>query len=101
EVTAIRGKIVAYWRSLTVPFPEPGIRLIRRHEVDGFNRQMQDYRTELDDAVGRLDAHYAEMKEAARQRLGKLFNPNDYPPSLKGLFATDGVVQLGTVVLHL
>lgn len=89
EVTAIRGKVIAYWKSLTLPFPEPGIRLIRRHEVDGFNRQMQDYRTELDDAVSRLDAHYAEMKEAARQRLGKLFNPNDYPPSLVGLFTLE------------
>ena len=89
EVTAIRGKVIAYWKSLTLPFPEPGIRLIRRHEVDGFNRQMQDYRTELDDAVTRLDAHYAEMKEAARRRLGRLFNANDYPPSLVGLFAVE------------
>ena len=76
EVTAIRNKAVNYWRSLTLPFPEPGIPLIRRHEVDGFNRQMQDFRTELDDAVVRLDQHYAEMKEAARQRLGKLFDAN-------------------------
>ena len=89
EVTAIRGKVVAYWKSLTLPFPEPGIRLIRRHEVDGFNQQMLDYRAELEEAVGRLDAHYAEMKEAARQRLGKLFNPNDYPPSLVGLFTVE------------
>src|SRR3712207_2448587 len=29
EVTAIRGKVIAYWKSLTLPFPEPGIRLIR------------------------------------------------------------------------
>src|SRR6185295_14589912 len=32
EVTAIRGKVSAYWKSLTLPFPEPGIRLISRHE---------------------------------------------------------------------
>src|SRR5438093_7591018 len=30
EVTAIRGKVVAHWRSLTLPFPEPVIRLIHQ-----------------------------------------------------------------------
>ncbi len=89
EVTAIRGKVIAYWKSLTLPFPEPGIRLIRRHEIEGFNRQMEDYRTELEDGVLRLDAHYFEMKDAARRRLGKLFNANDYPLSLHGLFAVE------------
>src|SRR6516164_4836660 len=29
EVTAVRGKVLAYWRSMTLPYPEPGIRLIR------------------------------------------------------------------------
>ncbi len=39
-VTAVRGKVVAYWRSLTLPYPEPGLRLIRQHEIDRFNDQM-------------------------------------------------------------
>ena len=86
EVTGVRGKVSAYWRSLTVPFPEPGIRLIRRHEIEGFNEQMAGHRTELESAVVKLDEHYAELKSAARRRLGDLFDPNDYPESLRGLF---------------
>ncbi len=86
-VTAVRGKIVAFWKSLTLPFPEAGVRLIRQHEVERFNQQMTDYRTELDDAVNTLDQHYSELKAAARRRLGDLFDANDYPPSLRGLFA--------------
>src|ERR1700757_5226574 len=43
EVTGVRGKVSAYWKSLTLPFPEPGVRLIRQHEVERFNRQMADY----------------------------------------------------------
>jgi hypothetical protein len=89
EVTGVRGKVSAYWRSVTLPFPEPGIRLIRQHEVDGFNQQMAGHRAELEAAVLRLDEHYAELKAAARQRLGDLFNANDYPLSLHGLFAVD------------
>jgi hypothetical protein len=89
EVTGVRGKVGAYWRSLTLPFPEPGIRLIRQHEVEGFNQQMASYRVELEAAVRRLDNHYAELQSAARRRLGDLFDPNDYPPSLRGLFGVD------------
>ena len=89
EVTGARGKVAAYWRSLTLPFPEPGVRLIRQHEIESFNQQMAGYRTELDQAVARLDGHYAELQAAARRRLGDLFNANDYPPSLRGLFGVE------------
>ena len=30
EVTAVRGRVGAYWKGLTLPYPEPGIRLIRQ-----------------------------------------------------------------------
>jgi hypothetical protein len=86
EVTSVRGKVSAYWKSLTLPFPEPGIRLIHQHEVEGFNTQMAGYRRELEVAVRQLDEHYADLKAAASRRLGDLFNANDYPSSLQGLF---------------
>src|ERR1043166_1917170 len=86
EVTGVRGKVGAHWRSVTLPFPEAGMRLIRQHEIDGFNQQMRDYRTELETAVAHLDEHYSELKAAARRRLGNLFDANDYPQALRGLF---------------
>src|SRR5262249_14891899 len=89
EVTGVRGKGRAFWRSLTVPFPEPGIRLIRQHEVEGFNQKMATFRTELDTAVRSLDQRYSELKRAAQRRLGELFDANDYPVSLNGLFAVE------------
>jgi hypothetical protein len=61
-VTAIRGKVDAYWKGLSLPFPEPGVRLIRHDTVEGFASQMSDFRTELDDAVADLDRHFAELK---------------------------------------
>lgn len=89
EVTGVRGKVVAHWKSLTLPFPEPGIRLIRQHQIEAFDEAMLGFRTELGDAVGRLDDHYSELKTAARRRLGELFNASDYPTSLRGLFLVD------------
>jgi hypothetical protein len=85
-VTAIRTKITDYWRGLTLPFPEPGVRLIKHDQVEGFDQQMTDYKAELDDAVRTLDRHFDELKQAAAQRLGSLYNPGDYPATLVGLF---------------
>jgi hypothetical protein len=86
-VTAVRGKIAAYWKSQSLPFPEPGIRLIKQNQAESFARQMDDYHVELDDAVAELDRHFSALKRAARERLGSLYNDSDYPESLQGLFA--------------
>jgi hypothetical protein len=87
QVTAVRTRIVSYWKSLTLPYPEPGIRLIKQGDLEAFNRQMLSLQRELDEAVAELGSHYGELKQSARERLGTLFNPADYPPSLTGLFA--------------
>ena len=88
-VTSIRGKILGLWRAETLPFPEPGVRLIRQDRIDSFSARMQELRDELGEAVWRLDEHFAELKSAARERLGRLFNPADYPASLRGLFSVE------------
>jgi len=88
-VTAIRSQTVAYWKGASLPFPEPGIRLIRQAAISDFDQQIAAFRDELDEAVSELDRHYDELRSAARNRLGDLFNPDDYPPSLIGLFAIE------------
>jgi len=86
-VTAVKNKAVVFWKSLTLPFPEGGIRLIRQDRVEQFDAQMRQFQVELTEAVATLDRHYAELKSAARDRLGTLFNESDYPASLEGLFS--------------
>ncbi|MFV1969211.1 MAG: hypothetical protein ACC628_27635 [Pirellulaceae bacterium] len=48
---------------------------------------MTKLQEELQEAVWRLDEHIAELKSTARERLGSLYNPADYPESLQGRFA--------------
>jgi len=86
-VTAIKGRIIALWKSMSLPYPEPGIRLIRQDQIESFNAQIESLKGELDEAVRQLDQHFADMKSAARERLGSLYNPADYPVSLVGLFS--------------
>jgi hypothetical protein len=85
-VTSVRGRLIQFWKGISLPYPEPGLRLIRQDDISMFDVQMTTLNAELDEAVWRLDEHYAEMRSAARDRLGSLFNPADYPESLRGLF---------------
>jgi hypothetical protein len=85
-VTSGRGRILAYWKGISLPYPEPGIRLIRQDDIAIFSVQLASLKAELHEAVATLDEHYAELKTAARHRLGRLFNPADYPSSLGGMF---------------
>jgi hypothetical protein len=89
EVVAVRGRILAHWKGVTLPFPEPGIRLLRHEDIEAFHQRMLDLRSELHSAVASLDDRYEEMQSAAKQRLGRLYNPADYPPRLQGLFEVE------------
>lgn len=86
SVTAIKSKIANMCKDMSLPFPEPGVRLIRRDRIDEFVGLLTDLRVELADAVNNLDRHYGDLKQAASERLGRLFNPGDYPVTLVGLF---------------
>jgi hypothetical protein len=88
-VTAVRNKVVSFWRSLSLPYPEPGIRLIRQDKIDPFAVQLREFQEDLVEAVGNLDQHYSDLRAAARRKLGHLYNPSDYPDSLVGLFAIE------------
>lgn len=88
-VTVIRGRALAYWKGISLPFPEPGVRLIRQEATTDFDRQIRTFRGELDAAVAELDRHYDELQTDARERLGDLFDPSDYPASLVGMFAIE------------
>ncbi|QDU98780.1 hypothetical protein [Lignipirellula cremea] len=89
NVTAIRGRAVSYWKGVSLPYPEPGMRLIRQDSITAFDHQIAVFRDELDDAVVELDRHYDELRTAARRRLGDLFDASDYPASLIGLFGIE------------
>ena len=85
-VTTVRGRALSLWKGMSLPYPEPGIRLIRQDDVPVFDVQLTSLKAELAEAVLQLDERYGELKSAARARLGRLYNSTDYPDSLIGLF---------------
>jgi len=85
-VAAVRSEASSYWRTVTLPFPEAGIRLLPQNSLGMFANTMQTYRERLQDAARELASQYDQIKSEAQQRLGTLFNASDYPQTLDGLF---------------
>ena len=85
-VNGVRSQLVGLWRSMSLPYPESGVRLIRQDDIEPFAERAGELKIQLVEAVAGLDECFAELKATARQRLGQLYQPSDYPSSLQGLF---------------
>src|SRR5260370_21539768 len=89
KLTSLRSRVGSYWRGLTLPYTEPGVRLIRHSDIEAFVHTMEGHRVELVQAEADLNAVYDQGKRDAYRRLGRLYNPSDYPVEIRGLFAVD------------
>lgn len=87
SVGSILSRAASYWRAMTIPFPEDGVRLIRRDRIKEFESQMAEFRTELAAAVSALQSQYGRLRAEAEKRLGSLFNAADYPARIDGEFS--------------
>ena len=85
-VAAVRSEASSYWRTVTLPFPEAGIRLLPQNSLGMFARTMGTYRERLQEAARELASQYYTIKSEAQRRLGTLFNASYYPTTLDGLF---------------
>ena len=54
--------------------------------MSAFDNQLALIQGELTEAVSELDRCYTELVDQARDQLGHLFDPTDYPQSMAGLF---------------
>lgn len=92
EYLAVQSLLLAAakdWQDMTVPYPEPGTRLIRRDRVDEFIATMKARQAELEEAKKALQAVYPKLREEAVTKLGELHNAADYPTDIAGLFSLE------------
>lgn len=86
-VTSALNSARTCWMDSTVPYPEPGLRLIKRDRVESFDSQMRAIKAELTAARDSLEQVYRdELIADARERLGDLFNAGDYPMEISSEF---------------
>ena len=89
RLTSVRTRITNYWRGISLPYVERGVRLIRQADIPAFVHTMEGFRDELREAEEQLNAVYDEVKADASRRLGRLFNPADYPSEIRDLFSVE------------
>jgi hypothetical protein len=85
-VNSLRSRIASFWKGISLPYPEPGIRLIRESDIVTLDAMLGALRNELHEAVEGLEEVYRTLKSKARESLGRLYNDADYPDTLRGLF---------------
>ena len=88
-LTSLKSQITRYWKDSSLAYPEAGIRLIKQDRIDHFNHTLRGFKEELEVGVRHLDQHFMELKDAARIRLGSLFDVSDYPVSLIDEFVVE------------
>jgi len=50
----VRNRATSYFRGMSLPYPEPAIRLVRQDRVDEITASMSRFREELGEAVVNL-----------------------------------------------
>jgi hypothetical protein len=85
-VNSLRSRIAGFWKGISLPYPEPGIRLIRESDIVTLDAMLNALREQLHEAVEGLEEVYRVLKGRARENLGRLYNEADYPETLRGLF---------------
>ena len=95
NVARVRSEASGYWRTETLPFLEPGVRLLPQNKLAGFDARMSQPQQELLGAARELSGQYEQIKNESRRRLGTLFNPSDYPATLDWVFDRRGFLVPG------
>lgn len=88
EVRALalkRNEIRRYWLSVTLPY-QRGLRLLPISAVADVEAELTRHADELRQLAAGLVEIHSELIEDARARLGRLFNPADYPDTLADCF---------------
>ena len=81
-VTSIRSQARAYWASISLPFPETGIRLVRQDTLEAFQSQMADFKQQLAESI------YENMR-AERKRISPQYRSEGEEEQLKSKAETD------------
>jgi hypothetical protein len=88
-VTGPIGKARLFWRTMTVPYPVKGIRLLRRDMIPTFDQTLESFARDLAAAKKELEAAYVSLRLEAQNRLGQLFDQADYPETVSEDFTLE------------
>ncbi|WP_428308154.1 hypothetical protein [Lacipirellula sp.] len=70
QVTAVRHRAQAYVHGISLPYPEPGVRLIRRDDLAEIQDRLTELQRELSQQAASLDEAYASCRRRRNANWG-------------------------------
>jgi len=89
EVESLAGEIRGMFYEMTLPWCDTGSRVLPIKLFSDFRKKEAEYHGKWNDAVARLVANYDVAREEARERLGDLYDINEFPAEISDKFAFD------------
>lgn len=89
ELAKFKGETQRWWEDATLPYMEPGIRLLPRESVESVNAALFTKKGTFYVLAGMVQDVRAAIIEEARQRLKAGFDINNYPDDLSTLFGME------------
>ena len=71
----------------TLPWQDDGYRILSAKMYFEYTQKIREYKEKFYQVVDSFLSRYYDLIDEAKQRLGDLFNPNDYPKSLDKKFS--------------
>lgn len=82
----VAGAARQHHYKVTLPWGDNGDRLLPASLFMDYTQTMRQFRTEFEDRVRLLVQNYPALVQAARSRLGTMYDPSDYPPNIRDRF---------------
>lgn len=78
-ISKLAGEVRKYHYSVTLPWSDSGERLLPSKLFMDYTARMREFRGTMDTLVSDLVAAYPNEVQVARNRLGTMYDPGDYP----------------------
>lgn len=86
KLNSLKAQVTTYYKEHTMPYFEAGVRILSREKYPSLRNRMQEFREQIKEAEQELEYNKQEVLDRAKLKLGKLYNPADYPQSFLGMF---------------
>lgn len=86
-IAKIEGAARTYFYKVTLAWGDNGERVLPGELFFDFSGTINQYRSEFDARVRELEVKYPQLKQEARIRLGTMYDPADYPMSIRDKFS--------------
>jgi len=87
DVTSTKGALKAFWMSYTLPYIEPGVRLLPHAQLQQFQLGMTPLMGNFATAVAELQGEMPQIKARRKEALGELYDETDYPDDVREHFS--------------